>query len=567
MDKFTEFVLEHEGEEVEALVLQKGRWPDIDVAKAADTIEGRRRMRGKAPSWWECVEVVYPSRLCVEQCSSEAVCEIKAEIISAMLSGREADGKGSNDSVRKTVDNEKKIGLGDGRDLKMKGLRLADLTGGLGVDSWMFSKMAERVLYVERDSVLTEAARHNFTVLGCENIEVVNAEVSPEGFVEVSGEAGGSMGFSDSVNGDGGKADGWTTLKKFAPDIIYLDPSRRSEGGEKVFKLEDCRPNILELRDKLLEMAELVVVKLSPMADIDEVVRQLGPCCLRADVLSVDGECKEVLVTMERDYQREGMIWANCGKRGSFAFFRSDETAAVPHYLSLTKSENPSETSTPTQNSKISTQTDIHHPTQKSKPHTAKPTDFSSLVGKILLEPDKAVMKAGPFKLLSATFGLTKLDVSTHYYIDGTNTSESNDIYGDSASEEYGETCEGDVSEGDGVISGETKKEGDGFWDNGNDRAEKIGELFRRFRILRVEPLNKKTLRAVGQDYPNAEVTARNIPLSSDELRKRLAVGSSKRDNHPSKNTNEPLDRHSDTIHIFGLRSGGENLLFVTEKI
>ncbi len=435
MDKFTEFILEHEGDEVESLVLQRGRWPDIDVVKAADTIAGRRKMRMKAPSWYDCTEVVYPSRLCVEQCSSEAASEIKAEIIASLWCEGELFSRS----------------------------KIADLTGGLGVDSWMFSKMAERVLYVERDSKLAEAAKHNFSALGCKNIEVMNAEVSPEGFSN----------------------DGWAALKKFAPDIIYLDPARRGEGGEKVFKLEDCRPNILELRDKLLEIAGHVMVKLSPMADIDEVVRQLGPSCLRVDVISVDGECKEVLVTMERGYIGECELVADCGKIDSFSFYRSEEAAAVPRYLS--------------------------------------DGSIPNLVGKILLEPDKAAMKAGPFKLLSATYDLTKLDVSTHYY-----------IYGGS-----------DVSE---VCDGETK-EGGGIWDDEVDRSEKIGGLFRRFRILRVEPLNKKSIRTIGHDYPNAEVTARNIPLSTDELRKRLGVSP------------------SDTIHIFGLRSGGENLLYITEKL
>ncbi len=526
MDKFTEFVLEHEGEEGEALVLQKGRWPDIDVALAADTIAGRRKMRVKVPSWWECAELIYPSRLCVEQCSSEAVCEIKARIMDAVLSGWLTDGKGGVEIATKTDGSEKETGSKEGRDLKMKGLKIADLTGGLGVDSWMFSKMAERVLYVERDSKLAVAAKHNFSVLGCENIEVVNAEVSSEGFVCDASED--SLDIADFVNGekkDAYRADRWTALKNFAPDIIYLDPSRRGGGGEKVFKLEDCRPNILELRDKLLELAPHVVVKLSPMADINEVVRQLGATCLRADVLSVDGECKEVLVTMERGFEGECMIVADCGKSASFAFRRSEEISAVPRYLTS--------------------------------------EDYASLIGKILLEPDKAVMKAAPFKLLSERFGLVKLDVSTHYYIDG-----RDGAYGDDG------ICKSNTSEREDDTSGNPKTNDDVFEDNEIDRAEKIGGLFRQFRILRVEPMNKKAIRTIGQDYPNAEVTARNIPLTTDELRKRLAVSISKRGKHTTKNNNDRCDQPapegfdpSNPIHIFALRAVSQNLLFITEKL
>ncbi len=451
MDRFTAFVMEHEGDDPAGIVLQRERWPDIDAALAADTVAGRRRMRSKAPSWHAVPELIYPSRLSVEQCSSEAACRIKTGILLESNAGKDA---------------------APGR-----GLRVADLTGGLGMDSWAFSKICEKVLYVEMDSALAQAARHNFAALGCSNIEVLNAEVTPKGLREVSTagegvtcEHGGGTVIPETD--DMRDRDGWDSVRMFAPDIIYLDPARRGGAGQKVFKLQDCRPDILQLKDTLLDLAPTVMVKLSPMADIDIVLKQLGPCCRRLDIISIDNECKELVVMMEQSYNGDCQMVADCGGATSFTFSRSEESAAVPLLFN----------------------------------------GCEELTGRILLEPDKALMKAGPFKLLSSRLGLVKLDVSTHYYI--------------------------------------------------QPDAYTYANLFRQFRILRVEPLNNRTLKAVGKDCPCAEVTARNIPLGSDELRRRL---SSVR--HPSARTASGSDGPSSAVHIFGLRAAGTPLLLVTERL
>ena len=123
-----------------------------------------------------------------------------------------------------------------------KSLRIADLTGGMGVDSWAFAKAGAEVLYNEADGKLAEAARHNFKELGISNISVSNRKVEQGNVADI--------------------------LDGFSPDMIYLDPARRGDGGKRVFALEDCSPDLVAMKEELLGNARFVMAKISPMADI-----------------------------------------------------------------------------------------------------------------------------------------------------------------------------------------------------------------------------------------------------------------------------------------------------------
>ena len=186
-----------------------------------------QRAKSKLPSYYAARCIVPP--LAYEQCSSEAA-----------ASGKNYSGK-----------------------------LCIDLTGGLGVDSYHFSKHFGQVITIERDPVLASVSRHNFALLGGDNITVENT--SAEEFLS---------------RYDGPKA-----------DLIYLDPARRNE-GKRVFLLEDCSPNALELLPLLLKWGERVVVKLSPLFDIDEAIRVFGPHLSLVEVVSVAGEVKELLVEL-----------------------------------------------------------------------------------------------------------------------------------------------------------------------------------------------------------------------------------------------------------------------------
>lgn len=141
-----------------------------------------------------------------------------------------------------------------------------DLTCGLGVDTLALSRCFVRVISVEIDPLRADVTRYNFARIGVDNIEVVCA--AAEEFVA-------------SYNGP-------------AADLIYVDPSRRTHDARKIYSLEDSSPDILGLMPTLRTISRRVMVKLSPLFDIDEVFTQFGPQA-RAEVISLDGECKEVL--------------------------------------------------------------------------------------------------------------------------------------------------------------------------------------------------------------------------------------------------------------------------------
>lgn len=142
-----------------------------------------------------------------------------------------------------------------------------DLTCGLGVDSFYLSKKFARVVAVERDAALAALARYNFGLLGAENIEIVNADAEE---------------FLAAYDGP-------------APDLVYIDPARRSEKGRKTVTLSDSSPDVEAILPVLRRKAAVTVVKLSPLFDVDEAFRIFGKDT-RVEAVSLGGECKEVLV-------------------------------------------------------------------------------------------------------------------------------------------------------------------------------------------------------------------------------------------------------------------------------
>ena len=240
--EFGEFILAHDGDDLGQLALARNRYasqvPDFDLALT--TLECRRKLRGKVPEWYAVLSLRFPLRVSVEQCSSSATARYKASVASSVGARR-----------------------------------IADLTGGLGVDSWAFSQVFDEVLYNEMRPELADAARHNFEALGVGNVIVSNEELVPGNVTRV--------------------------LAGFCPDILFLDPARRAMDGRKVFRLEDCQPNVLQLLPELLAACPRLLLKLSPMADISLVCKQLG-CVREVHVVCADGECKELLLLLERDY-------------------------------------------------------------------------------------------------------------------------------------------------------------------------------------------------------------------------------------------------------------------------
>ena len=388
---FAQFILSHEGEDPAALALARDRYAseveDFDLA--LNTLEVRRKLRVKVPQWYAVPQLRFPFRLSGEQCSSAETARYKASVALRAL------------TREKTV---------------------ADLTGGLGVDSWAFAQVASAVLYNEMRPELAAAASANFKALGLTNVRVSCAELRPGGLREI--------------------------LDGFVPDVIFLDPARRAADGRKVFRLEDCEPDVLQLLPELLAAAPRVLLKLSPMADITLVCKQLG-YVREVHVVAADGECKELLLLLECGY---------IGQPRTFIY----EKGAV-----LATDEAPEET--------------------------------SALMGDLLFEPGKALLKAGAFDL-PCRYGLEKLEQHTHLY-------------------------------------------------RASAPVEALQPFGKWFRILEVVPLDKRSIRDIGRRYPRASVTARNIPLTSDALRKKLGVAD------------------GGSVHIFGAKATSGNQLFVCESL
>lgn len=414
MDNLARFISDHMGDDTSRLLLAKDKWPDIDMQLAVNCIESRRKLKGKVNEWHDNPSLIFPVRLSAEQCSSSATAQYKASLADRIMAGGE--------------------------------WKIADLTGGLGVDSWFFSQKAEKVLYNEMQTVLCDSSRHNFKALGADNIEVSNAAV------------GNSADETSSS----------ALLGDFRPDIIYMDPARRGEGGRKVFLIEECTPDILTLKEELFTISRHILVKLSPMADISMACGRLGPCCREVHIVATGGECKELLIWMDREWNGEYSVHAielpagyPLSEPAQFSFMPSEELAL---------------------------------------PFILKDDDNTPMY---LFEPGKALMKAGAFNLISTRFGIPKLGRSTHYYV--------------------------------------------------FDDPEKIQEIRgsgKIYQIMKWEPLNKRSMKEAGKDFPKAEVTARNIPMDTDTLRKKLGVTS------------------GDDAHIFGLKSDRlGNLLLCTNRV
>lgn len=483
MDSFEKFIVENGNADTVRLVMACKEWPvpeDAELAEldakslAVNTIEGRRRLRKKLPEWVACTGLVYPSSLCAEQCSSSDTARYKASIVQrifneyvgtvASMVGDPCRTTGSAtkgtesvpDKNSPTTRNQSVTELAEVT-IPSRG-KVADLTGGLGVDSWAFSEVAEEVLYNEMNPALAAAARHNFKALGVTNIFIKNSEATSDSLKDIFGD--------------------------FRPDVIFLDPARRDSAGKKVFLLEDCSPDVLKILPELFGISRFVLLKLSPMADITMAVERLdrtyeeylekasgkgwnGQWVREVHVVASGGECKELLILLDGEWNEGYSL--TCREDGKTLTFKPEE---------ITK---------------------------------AKAGYPDSTFARIIFEPGKSLTKAGVSNAICERFGLVKLARFTHLYT-------ISEPLSDSESEQ---------------------------------RTAPLKDFGKVFYVKEVLPLNKSSMKDVGKRYPHSEVSAKNIPMSSDELRTRLKVKS------------------GDDAHIFGVRIetpyNEDNYLIVTE--
>ena len=302
-----QFIADHLHDDVSELAL-KYRNAEVDLALALRQIEARQLLRKKVSSWSDNEELLFPARLSIEQCSSEATALYKASL--------------------------------------MHGISFADLTGGLGIDCFFISQNFEHIDYVEANPELCELAQYNFAVLGVSerrNLTVYNE--SAEDY-----------------------------LSHCAPlDGLFIDPARRDAHGRKTVSMADCTPNVVELQDLMLQKARRVMIKLSPMLDISQALKELHHV-KEIHVVAVENECKELLFILEPDFEGEPVF--TCvnlqTEQPPVQFTQEEEKGAT---LQLAK----------------------------------EPIRY-------LYEPNAALMKGGCYRLLTQRYEIQKLHRNSHLY-------------------------------------------------------------------------------------------------------------------------------------------------------
>lgn len=265
------FIRQHQDDDVRQLAFLGSKYPEVDMPFALDQIRGRKMARVKLPRWASLEGIIYPPHISMEQCSSESTALYKAELAARLL-GLPVSSSFSEE-----------IGF-------------VDLTGGFGVDfSYIAARLGVKSMYVERQAHLCEAAKENFGRLGLKNAIVKNGDGIEvlHSFLPKKDDAAST---DDSL---GIIYDQPLSLlkTKLGLKIIFIDPTRRDDAGNKVVSLKDCTPDVTVLQEEMLSKADYVIIKLSPMLDWHRAISELSHV-REVHIISVNNECKELLLVL-----------------------------------------------------------------------------------------------------------------------------------------------------------------------------------------------------------------------------------------------------------------------------
>lgn len=362
-DKTREFVAMHRDEDVRELALKAKRVDGLDLPLALDQIAGWQIASKKLPQWASCEGIVYPPHISMEQCSSQFTAQYKSEITQTLLVPSATVHARVSDSAESDTQ-EAKTGLrmsdsGESDTLVAK-RAMADLTGGFGVDFSYLARGFSQATYVERQRHLCELAEHNMAALGLDQARIVCG-------------------------------DGVEYLSQMDPvDFIYLDPARRDEHGSRTYAIEDCTPNVLELRDLLLAKSRFTLVKLSPMLDWRKAVVDFDGAVREVHIVATGNECKELLLVLGRPAQANARD--SVDGAGSYQ-------CLAPHVFCVNDD-------------------------QRIDYDSAEYTQGLRIGGKplpdakrYLYEPNASIMKAGCFDLVEERFGVTQIGPSSHLFV------------------------------------------------------------------------------------------------------------------------------------------------------
>ena len=334
-----EFIREYRERDIRQLALQANRFPDVDMPYALDQIQGWQIARRKLPKWAACDGVIFPPHLSMEQCSSEPTAQYKLNLAMEWTTlNSELSTQNCRRQQFKTQNSKFKTST-----------RMTDLTGGFGVDFSFTSCAFAAATYVERNEQLCHIVEHNLPLLGLNNATVVCADA-----VEY--------------------------LSTVEPQtMLFLDPARRDEHGAKTVMLADCTPDVVQLLPKLLEKSRFTMLKLSPMLDWHKAVDDLQGAVREVHIVSVGGECKELLLVLSKVVESELKVY--CADLST-----ASDTSSLFVYTPGS--------SAPVANSKLKTQN-----------------------SKFVHEPNASIMKAGCFDELAAVYGVSPVSRNSHLFL------------------------------------------------------------------------------------------------------------------------------------------------------
>jgi len=346
-----EYIRHHKDDPVRPLALRP--MPEgVNRTWVLQQIEGYQLAKKKLPHWAaiydEGKDLHFPPRLSLEQCSSEATAKYKAQEISIF-------------NCQFSI--------------------IIDLTGGFGVDFSYLAPHFSRAVYVEQQAALCDVARHNLPLLGLHHAEVINLP-SEEALATVFSPSGEVRGELKGV-------------------FIFLDPARRNSAGNKVFCLEDCSPDITQLQDTLLNIGDAIMVKLSPMLDITQALRQLR-CVTDVHIISVKGECKELLIIMRKDKAPDQPITFHCVNLET----EEEEFDSPPAPL-LERGEEYA----------LSVSEKADKTFCNCSPLSKRGVRGESVGSSFLFEPNASILKAGLQDVFGARYGLSKLHPNSNLFV------------------------------------------------------------------------------------------------------------------------------------------------------
>lgn len=419
-----DFIRQHQDDDVRQLAFLGSKYPEVDMPFALDQIRGRKMARIKLPRWASLEGIIYPPHISMEQCSSESTALYKAELAARLLglpvssssaekenkSEKENESANENEVAKasdshfskirefagdRAVDSEfaingatsenQQILTKPGEDVNetkedvskadfSEEIGFVDLTGGFGVDfSYIAARLGVKSMYVERQAHLCDAAKENFGRLGLKNAIVKNGD----GIEVLHSFHPKKKDVASADDSLGITYDQPPSLLKtnLGLKIIFIDPARRDDAGNKVVSLKDCTPDVTVLQEEMLSKADYVIIKLSPMLDWHRAISELSHV-REVHIISVNNECKELLLVLSARNMGENLR----------IYCINDAQSFVCDELDMESSQ------------------------VKIAPSTLEEMQY-------LYEPNASLMKAGCFGVLSGRYDARMLSKNSHLFV------------------------------------------------------------------------------------------------------------------------------------------------------